>query len=36
MPQVTQAPPRRLPLPFLRRPMLRAGIVAAKLLDRLG
>jgi glycine/D-amino acid oxidase-like deaminating enzyme len=35
-PRVTQAPPRRLPLPPLRRPMLRAGMAAARLLDRLG
>ncbi len=35
-PVVTQAPPRRLPLPALRRPLLRAGIAAARLLDRLG
>jgi glycine/D-amino acid oxidase-like deaminating enzyme len=35
-PMVAQTPPRRMPLPALGRPLLRAGMVAARLLDRLG
>ena len=35
-PAVTQVAPRRLPLPFLRRPALRLGMATARLLDRLG
>jgi len=35
-PAVTRAPPRRYPLPALRRPLLRAGMSAARLMDRLG
>ena len=35
-PMVAQAPPPRMPLPILRRPMLRAGVTVGRLLDRLG
>ncbi|WP_209426459.1 FAD-binding oxidoreductase [Pararhodobacter sp. SW119] len=35
-PAVTRTPPRRFPLPALRRPALRAGMALARLLDRLG
>lgn len=35
-PRVTQIPPRRFPLPALRRPLLRAGVAAARLMDLLG